>query len=89
MHGEDFSVVLESQYDQRRRLGAIEVTVFDREGGLFRRRHEVVRERYYPRIEVRQALQTSGFQRIQSREFNFTPHPEFGNLKTWWVAQAP
>jgi SAM-dependent methyltransferase len=88
MHGEDFSVVLESTYDQGRKLGSIEVTVFDREGGGFRRGRETVRERYYPRAEVQEALKASGFYKIRAKEFNFTPHPEFGTLKTWWVAQA-
>jgi len=88
MHGDDFSVVLESSYDRSKKLGSIEVTVFDRAGSGFRRRREVVRERYYPRTLVREALQTSGFSSIRAREFNFTPHPEFGPLKSWWVVQA-
>jgi len=88
MHGRDFAVILESRYDRRRRLGTIDVTVFDREGKGFRRERERVRERYYPRAEVRSALQAAGFKNIRAREFNFTPHPEFGPLKTWWVAQA-
>jgi len=88
MHGDDFTVVLESSYDRSRKLGSIEVTVFDRAGSGFRRAQEVVRERYYPRTEVRQALQASGFSSIRAREFNFTPHPEFGPLKSWWVVQA-
>lgn len=88
IQGEDFSVVLESHYDQPRRLGSIDVTVFDRKGDDFKRSHEVVRERYYPRKDVHAALRAAGFGRIQAREFNFTSHPEFGMLKTWWVAQA-
>ena len=88
MHGGDFAVILESRYDRQRRMGSIDVTVFDREGKGFRRQRERVRERYYPRREVWPALRAAGFKNIHAREFNFTPHPEFGPLKTWWVAQA-
>jgi len=88
MHGEDFSVVLESSYDAPTHRGAIEVTVFEREAEGFRRTRETVQERFYTRQEVVELLRASGFSRIRAREFNFTPHPEFGALKSWWVAQA-
>jgi len=49
---------------------------------------EVVEERCYSREEITRALDREGFGLLIEEDFAFSSSPEFGKLKTWWVARA-
>jgi SAM-dependent methyltransferase len=83
----DFTMVLENSFNAPRRIGKSRVTLFVRRGDLFERKEEKVRERYYPRDEIEEFLRRAGFQVLESADFNFTPNPLVGEVKTWWVAR--
>jgi ubiquinone/menaquinone biosynthesis C-methylase UbiE len=87
IHEEDFTMALENTFDAPTRIGRSRVTLFMRRGGLFERRVETVRERYYPRDEIGELLRRAGFQVLESADFNFTPNRLVGEIKTWWVAR--
>jgi SAM-dependent methyltransferase len=87
IHEEDFTMVLENTFDAPTRIGRSRVTLFMRRGDLFERKVETVRERYYPQDEIGELLRLAGFQVLESADFNFTPNPLVGEIKTWWVAR--
>lgn len=86
-HEKRFTVILENSFDVPTRIGKSRVTLFVRRGDLFERKMETVRERYYPRDEIEHMLRRAGFQVLESTDFNFTPHPLVGEIKTWWVGR--
>jgi SAM-dependent methyltransferase len=83
----DFTMVLENSFNAPRRVGMSRVTLFMRRGDLFERKEETVRERYYPRDEIEELLRRAGFRVLESADFNFTPNPLVGEIKTWWVVR--
>lgn len=85
----DFTLILKTSYDARRRTGTAFVTLFERDGKAFRKSTEVVRERWFSTAEVRQALVSAGLVVVEHRGFNFTPLRNAGKIKEWWVARRP
>ncbi len=86
-HGGDFTIILENEYDARRRRGKSHITIFERKNNLYARFRETVAERCYPAEQISVLLRRAGFQVLESADFNFTDRPEVGNIKTWWVAR--
>ena len=87
IHQKDFTMALENSFDLHRRIGNCRVTLFVRRGEVFERKTETVRERYYPKPEIGELLRRSGFEILESSDFNFTTNPLVGDVKTWWVAR--
>jgi ubiquinone/menaquinone biosynthesis C-methylase UbiE len=83
----DFTLILKNRYDRRSRHAYSFVTIFTKEGEGYSRSGEIVKERYFPRSEVREALACAGFRVVECEDFNFTDVPEIGKIKTWWVAR--
>ena len=82
-----FTLILQNRYDRTRRNAYSFVSLFLREGDTYRRSGEIVRERYYPRTEVRELLNQADFRVLECADFNFTDVPEVGKIKTWWVVR--
>jgi len=83
----DFTLILQTGFDPRARTGTSHVTVFEREGKVFRRSAETVRERYFTPEEITGALAAAGLTAVERRGFNFTPLRKAGEVKDWWVAR--
>lgn len=83
----DFTMVLQNSYDQARRTACSEVVLFEKNSEGYTRSVERVEERLFPDDEVRTSLEKAGFTVLKGEEFNFTPFPEVGKIKTWWVAR--
>jgi ubiquinone/menaquinone biosynthesis C-methylase UbiE len=83
----DFTLILKNRYDRRTRHAYSFVTLFKKDGKGYSRSGEIVKERYFPRSEVRTALARAGFRILECEDFNFTDVPEIGKIKTWWVAR--
>ena len=86
--GEGFSLELNCTYLPSRRRARSSVVVGTVEGKKMRVAKEVVEERCYRRAEVLGALRKAGFVPLEVRDFAFSHAPEFGKLKTWWVARS-
>jgi SAM-dependent methyltransferase len=86
-HHADFTIILESDYNSRRRRGESHITIFERSNGQYARKTETVAERFYPTAQIKELLRRAGFQVLESTDFNFTDRPEVGKIKTWWVAR--
>jgi SAM-dependent methyltransferase len=87
IHEKDFTLTLENSFNVPTRIGKSRVTLFMRRGDLFEKKTETVRERYYPPDEIEDLLERSGFEVLERSDFNFTPNPLVGEIKTWWVAR--
>ncbi len=87
IHHKDFTMILQNSYDPEKGSASSDVIVFERNGDRFSRSTETVVERLFPDHEVRALLQQAGFRVLRGEDFNFTPYPEVGKIKTWWVAQ--
>jgi SAM-dependent methyltransferase len=84
----DFTLVLRNSYAPSRRRARSRVLVryhgtTSRPPGI-----EVVEERCYTRDEISRALTGEGFAVLCAEDFAFSSAPEFGKLKTWWVARG-
>jgi SAM-dependent methyltransferase len=86
IHEKDFTMILENSFDVPSRIGKSRVTLFLPRGGLFEKKTETVRERYYPGDEIASLLVKAGFDVLEATDFNFTNNPLVGNIKSWWVA---
>jgi 2-polyprenyl-3-methyl-5-hydroxy-6-metoxy-1,4-benzoquinol methylase len=87
IHEPDFTIILQNSFDAGKRRAESDVTLFLRNGTLFRKKTEIVRERFYPRDEIRDLLDRADFTVMECDDFNFTPDPMVGEVKTWWVAR--
>jgi SAM-dependent methyltransferase len=85
----DFTLILQNRYDARNRQAYSFVTIFMKDGVKYQRKGEIVRERFYPRLEVEETLLRAGLAVVECEDFNFTDVPEIGKIKTWWVAKKP
>ena len=83
----DFTVILQNSYDAKRKGARSNVTMFIRDGEEFEKKTEVVLERYYPPEQLENLLGLSGFQVMESEDFNFVHDPLVGKIKTWWVVK--
>lgn len=85
--GDGFSMDLRNAYVPSRRRARSTVVV--REEGHPRAvvHTGMVEERCYTRREILGPLRAAGFTPLEVREFGFSHAPEFGHLKTWWVAR--
>lgn len=70
---------------RRRAHSAVTVRYPENEGG--RVETERVEERCYTRKEMLGALRAAGLTPLDVHDFAFSFAPEFGKLKTWWVAR--
>jgi SAM-dependent methyltransferase len=86
--GEGFSLELNCAYLPSRRRARSSAVVSTLEGKDVRVAKEIVEERCYRRTEVLGALRKAGFVPLEVRDFAFSHAPEFGKLKTWWVARS-
>jgi SAM-dependent methyltransferase len=77
------TLTLESAYDRGEKLGTCVARLLV--GG--EEKTERVAERCYAPETVRALLNEAGFEVRGSEDFNFTPNPLIGKLKTWWVAE--
>ena len=84
----DFTIILHNSYNAQRREAKSQVTMFLRRGETFEKKTETVGERYYPPEDIEKFLRSSGFQVVESEDFNFSHDPLVGKIKTWWVAKA-
>jgi SAM-dependent methyltransferase len=87
VHHKAFTLILRNSYDPARRLGQVQVTLFELRGTSYVRSDETVRERCYSDEEIRGLLERAGFRICLRQDFNFTAAKEIGEVKTWWVAQ--
>jgi hypothetical protein len=87
IHGDDYTIILQNSFAMRKRLAKSHVTLFVKKGNYFERKTETIRERYYPRQEIDSALRRVGFCMLECEDFNFTPNPLVGEIKTWWVVR--
>ncbi len=87
IHEPDFTIILQNSFDAPKRRAESNVTLFLRRGKMFERKAEIVRERFYPQDEIGELLRRAGFAVLESGDFNFTPDPMVGEIKTWWVAR--
>ena len=87
MHEPEFSISLENSFNMQRRKAVCVATVFVKRGKRYEKLSETVHERYYPRDEIGDLLSRTGFEVVDCHDFNFTPDPMVGDIKTWWVAQ--
>ena len=86
--GPGFTLELQNSYSLLRRRARSSVVVSTPAGGGVRKTEETVEERCYRRTEVLSALRKAGFVPLEVRDFAFSHAPEFGKLKTWWVARS-
>ena len=87
IHHKDFMMILQNSYDPAKGSACSDVIVFEKNGERYSRSTETVVEHLFPDNVVKASLQQAGFSVLQGEEFNFTPYPEIGNIKTWWVAR--
>ena len=87
IHHREFTMILQNSYDAPARSATSNVTLFLKKGQQFEKQTEAVRERYFPGEEVESLLRRAGFSVLESEDFNFTPIPQVGKIKTWWVAR--
>lgn len=83
----DFTLIVKCSYNPGARIGTARVELFEKEGDVYIRREERVRERCFTREEVSRRLEHAGFHVRVSEDFNFSPVDNIGLIKTWWVAQ--
>lgn len=86
--GPGFTLELQNSYSSLRRRARSSVVISTPEGIGVRKTGEIVEERCYRRTEVLGALRKAGFVPLEVRDFAFSHAPEFGKLKTWWVARS-
>jgi SAM-dependent methyltransferase len=70
---------------RRRAYSGVTVRYSEKEGGAIET--ERVDERCYTRKELLGALRAGGLTPLDVHDFSFRFAPEFGKLKTWWVAR--
>jgi predicted TPR repeat methyltransferase len=83
----EFILELKNGYapSRRRAHSAVTVRYPEHEGGMVET--ERVEERCYTRKEMLGALRAAGLTPLDVQDFGFSFAPEFGKLKTWWVAR--
>jgi len=84
----EFTLVLRNSYAPVRRLARSRVLVTHHAGASRPPEREVVDERCFTRDELAGALAREGFTLLTAEDFPFSSAPEFGKLKTWWVARV-
>jgi SAM-dependent methyltransferase len=87
VHHKDFELILRNNYDPLRKSARSHVTLFIQRGKFYERLRENVDERYFPQDELSFLLQQAGFRVLENEDFNFTPDPNVGKIKSWWVAR--
>jgi SAM-dependent methyltransferase len=87
IHHRDFELILRNSYDASRKSACSHVTLFMKKGELYERMCETVNERYFPPEELSILLRQAGFCVLENEDFNFTPDPGIGKIKSWWVAR--
>ncbi len=82
-----FMLELKNSYvpSRKRAHSAVTVRYPESEGG--RVETERVEERCYTRKEILGAIRSAGLTPLEVHDFGFSFAPEFGKLKTWWVAR--
>jgi SAM-dependent methyltransferase len=87
VHHHDFDLYLENHYLPASRTARSMVHLHWK--GKVRRKdgREVVTERCFTPVELRNTLVKSGFEVLESTDFNFSTVPSMGKLKSWWVAK--
>jgi SAM-dependent methyltransferase len=83
----DFVLELKNSYVPSRRRACSDVTVRYPESAGGRVETEHVEERCYTRKEMLGILRKVGLMPLEVHDFGFSFAPEFGKLKTWWVAR--
>ena len=85
----EFILELRNGYvpSRRRAYSDVRVRRTGEAGSLTETDH--VDERCYTRKEMLGVLRAVGFVPLDVQEFGFSFAPEFGKLKTWWVARKP
>lgn len=82
-----FVLTLRNRYEPATRRAFADVTLTMRNAPASEVLTETVEERCYLRSEISRALRAAGFEILESEDFAFGTAPEFGKLKTWWVAR--
>lgn len=83
----EFVLELKNGYAPSRRRAHSSVTVRYPESAGGATETERVEERCYTRKEMLRALRAAGLAPLEVHDFGFSFAPEFGKLKTWWVAR--
>jgi SAM-dependent methyltransferase len=83
----EFILELKNGYAPSRRRAHSAVTVRYPEDTGGRIETERVEERCFTRKEMLTALRSAGLTPLEVHDFAFSFAPEFGKLKTWWVAR--
>ncbi len=82
-----FVLVLRNRYEEKTRTATAEVSLTLRNRPSGGPLTETVTERCYSPDEISGLLEETGFDVLVSEDFAFGTAPEFGKLKTWWVAR--
>lgn len=86
---EDFTLTLENSYDTETRFARSLIRIYwPREGGGCTAEEEVI-ERCHSPAEIRRGLADTGFECLESCDFNFSGIRSMGKIKTWWVGRKP
>jgi SAM-dependent methyltransferase len=83
----DFTLVLRNSYAPSRRRARSRVLVRYHETSPRLPETEVVEERCFTLDEISRSLEREKFAVLRAEDFAFSSAPEFGKLKTWWVAR--
>ncbi len=83
----DFTLVLNNSYAPSRGIARSRVLVHYHGVPPRSPGRETVEERCFTHDELSRALAREGFTPLTAEDFAFSNAPEFGKLKTWWVAR--
>jgi len=79
--GDDHASILRSSYDKRRRTGKMDITMFFRKEELWKRSGLSLAETCYSENQIKSALRSSGFGKVDSYDFRRDLHlPEVGRI---------
>ncbi|HSQ75621.1 MAG TPA: class I SAM-dependent methyltransferase [Bacteroidota bacterium] len=88
MEHADFTLVLNNSYTPSRSIARSKVLVQYHGTPAQPPVSETVEERCFTHDELSRALAREGFTLLTAEDFAFSTAPEFGKLKTWWVARV-